>query len=102
MRARVGEEVVHDAKSERTRAARAQHSLAIQALRPMQHVFLRGDAPRTAVRRHLLQARLRHLLQEERHLGQQGVDRLRCRQAPMRAADRIGLAGQTASGRSRV
>ncbi|HUQ28284.1 MAG TPA: hypothetical protein VM051_06810 [Usitatibacter sp.] len=96
------EEVVHQAKSNRARAACAQHSLAIEALRPVENILLSGDPLWTAVGRQLFEARLRQLLQEERDLGEQGVYRLRGVQSPVRAADGIRLAGQTTSGRSRV
>jgi len=66
----------------------------------MQHIFLRGDSPRTAVRCQLLDACLRQLLQEQRHLGQHGLDGLGRFQSTMRASDEVGLAGQWASGRS--
>lgn len=96
------EEIVDRAEAARVGAARAEHSSAVQPLRPMNDILLGGDTPGTAVGRHLLHKRLWQLLQEGRDLGKHGIDGLRGRQPCVGAADRIGLARQRASGRSRV
>jgi len=68
----------------------------------MLDVLLGSDSPWTAVRRHLIDARLRQLLQEERHLGQHGVDGLGRCQPGVRAADQVGRVRHWTSGRSMV
>jgi hypothetical protein len=98
----VREKVAHGAKAARVRATRAEHPLAIEALRPVKDVFLGCDPPRTAVARHFLEARVRELLQEQRKLGKHRLDGLRGGQAPVRAAHGIGPARHIAPGRSRA
>jgi hypothetical protein len=66
----------------------------------VQHVVLRRDPAWPAIRGDLFDARLRQLLQEERDLGEQPVDRFHRAQPPVGAPDDVGAARHRASGRS--
>jgi len=66
----VREVVVDHAKPARARALRAQHPVAIEALRPMRHIPLGVDAARAAIGRDLLHARARQAPKERFHLFQ--------------------------------
>ena len=76
--------------------------MSVQALEPMRNVLLRLDPARAAVGRHFLETCRGQIVEEQRNLREQRIDRVRCGQPPVRVAEDIGLACHRASGSSMV